>query len=185
MIMAALLVFSGNAYAGDAWKQAVVDSKKMVKEMGMGLKSALKEAIKNSGPAEAIYVCRSIAPQKAAEISEKHGASIRRVSLKLRNPSNAPDRVEKKILTQMEKDHAAGALRPAYIAIETGADGARRLRFLKPIVTGKVCLNCHGPKGSLAPGVAEALEKNYPGDMATGYTVNQVRGAFSVSYPID
>lgn len=181
----AFMAFHGPVEADASQREAVGASKKMIKELGMELGSNLKNAIKSAGFGEAIDVCRSIAPQAAMDIGEKHGAVIRRVSLKLRNKGNAPDKVEMRMLERMETDHAAGRLRSFYTAVETIPGEGKRLRLMKPIVTRKLCLNCHGQEADLNPEAAAAIRANYPGDEATGYDVNQVRGAFSVIYPLN
>jgi len=164
--------------------EAVEKSKAMVKELGMGLKGNLQKAMKEGGPVNAIPVCKDVGQSKAIEVSKKHGALIHRVSLKLRNPANAPDEYETKVLKQMEKDLAADALKPAYVSVE-GKDGKKNLRFMKPIVTSQVCMNCHGELESINPKVIETLKREYPSDKAIGYKVGMVRGAFSVVYPMD
>ncbi|MGK7346710.1 MAG: Tll0287-like domain-containing protein [Candidatus Nitrospinota bacterium M3_3B_026] len=179
------VAFHGPAEADATRREAAKNSKKMIKELGMELKSNLKSAIKNSGFGAAIGVCRSIAPQAAMDIGEKHGATIRRVSLKLRNKGNAPDKVEMKMLERMEADHAAGMLRSFYTAMETVPGEGKRLRLMKPIMTQRLCLNCHGHEADLNPEAEAAIRTNYPDDDATGYDVNQVRGAFSVIYPLN
>lgn len=185
MVAAIFMITASTASAGTGIGKAVAESRKMVKEMGMTLKSHLKEAIQTSGFPAAIDVCKTIAPQVAEDLSEKRGAMIHRVSLRLRNSANAPDEVEDNILKQMDRDIEAGILRKEYVAVETDTGGSKILRYMKPIVTQKLCLNCHGPRDKLAPGVADALRENYPDDNATGYGENQVRGAFSVKYPLD
>jgi len=182
--LAALMILAGAANAQTNIRHAELESKAMIKELGSSLKSALKETIKTSGFGEAINVCKSIAPQMAGDIGAKHNAKIHRVSLKTRNSANTPDEVEKNILKRMDMDRANGKLRPFYTAVETDSAGGKNLRVMKPILTSKLCLNCHGAKSALNPDAAKAIRENYPDDMATGYDVNQVRGAFSVIYPL-
>lgn len=175
---------AGVSFAEISKPEAVNKAKAMVKELGMGLKENLKSAIKKGGPKNAIPVCKAIGQSKAAQVSKKHGAFIHRVSLKLRNPANAPDEYETKVLKQMESDLAAGALKPAYVSV-VEKNAKKSLRFMKPIITSDVCMKCHGSVDSIKPEVIELLKKAYPHDKATGYGVGMVRGAFSVVYPMD
>jgi hypothetical protein len=46
-----------------------------------------------------------------------------------------------------------------------------------------LCVNCHGPRDALAPGVAEILDAEYPDDRATGYRPGDLRGLVRVSIP--
>jgi hypothetical protein len=52
---------------------------------------------------------------------------------------------------------------------------------MRAIPTDALCLTCHGK--TLAPDLAAAIARNYPGDQATGFELGQLRGAFSVTWP--
>lgn len=184
-IMIALAVSGGVAHAELTKEQAVEKSKAMVMELGGGLKAQLQEAVKKSGFPGAIEVCKSIGQVKAKEVSEKHKASIRRVSEKPRNTANVPDEFEKSMLSKMEQDHKAGSMKEAYVEIVTAADGKKSMRFMKPVVTEKLCLNCHGTQETLNKDAVKKIAEMYPDDKATGYSENQVRGAFTVIYPMN
>ena len=175
---------ASTAFAEIGKTEAVDKAKAMVRELGMGLKKNLQMAMKEGGPVNAIPVCKAVGQSKAVEVSRKHGAFIHRVSLKLRNSANAPDTYETKVLRQMENDLAKGELKLAYVVVEEKG-GEKNLRFMKPIVTSKVCTRCHGALDGISPEVIETLKKEYPDDKATGYKVGVVRGAFSVVYPMD
>ena len=45
-----------------------------------------------------------------------------------------------------------------------------------------MCLNCHGEKAVLAPGVQDALNKIYPDDKAVGYKEGDLRGAWHITF---
>lgn len=52
-----------------------------------------------------------------------------------------------------------------------------------PIVTNTMCLQCHGkPEKNIKPDVLKSLTLLYPEDKAKGYSENQVRGIWSVSF---
>ena len=59
----------------------------LVKEYADTLGAALKGAVERDGPVAAISVCHETAPRVAAEMGAKSGWTIRRTSLKARNPS--------------------------------------------------------------------------------------------------
>jgi hypothetical protein len=40
-----------------------------------------------------------------------------------------------------------------------------------------MCLSCHGDLNTISPEVKEVLKKEYPQDRATGYKINDLRGA--------
>ncbi len=52
---------------------------------------------------------------------------------------------------------------------------------MKAIPTGPVCLVCHGSE--LSPDVRAALDEHYPHDRARGYQLDDIRGAFSITWP--
>ena len=61
-------------------------------------------------------------------------------------------------------------------------NGKKSFRFMKAIPTGEVCLKCHG--GNIAPPIRAKLKELYPNDMATGYKLGDVRGAFTITQPM-
>ena len=55
------------------------------------------------------------------------------------------------------------------------------VRYMQAIRMGGVCLTCHG--ASLTSSVEELLDSEYPRDRARGYGLNELRGAFSITWP--
>jgi hypothetical protein len=161
------------------------EAKEIVKEFAGTLQGELKAGIQAGGPVKAIEICQERAPAIAEELSRQSGWSVGRTSLKLRNPDlNAPDDWERAVLQQFDQRQAAGEdVGPMAHAevVETG-DG-RVFRFMKAIPTGDVCLACHGDQ--ITSEVTEALDAAYPNDQARGYSPGQVRGAFTLSKPLD
>ncbi|TPV58500.1 DUF3365 domain-containing protein [Aestuariibacter sp. GS-14] len=151
-----------------------------VKSMALGaeLKQALQAAIKQGGLTEGIRVCKELAPQLAAKYSV-NGWQVGRTSLKVRNPNNAPDGWETEALIAMENALANGGAPMQAAQAHTGADLAE-WRYMQPIVTQAVCLNCHGAQ--LTPDVSQTLQVHYPEDQATGFEDGQLRGAFTLRY---
>jgi len=47
------------------------------------------------------------------------------------------------------------------------------------------CLKCHGTPEQLGPGVAAAVQAEYPYDQAMGYSKGDIRGAWTVKIPLD
>ncbi|CAN8142334.1 hypothetical protein THIOSC15_340039 [uncultured Thiomicrorhabdus sp.] len=50
---------------------------------------------------------------------------------------------------------------------------------MKPVMTGGLCLTCHGTAKQIPEGVKAKLADLYPNDKAIDYSEGQVRGAFS------
>lgn len=143
------------------------------------LMQALQSSMKQGGPTAAISICRDKAPAMAEEVSREKSCIVRRTSLKTRNPKNAPDPWERRVLEAFQKQVADGK-DPAGLEFSevVREGGAPVLRYMKAITAGGPCLACHGR--SLAPEVSAALHAAYPEDRATGYEIGDLRGAFSV-----
>jgi len=113
---------------------------------------------------------------------------VARTSLKTRNSANAPDAWEKKVLQQFEERRAAGE-NPAQMAhyeiVEE--NGQRNFRFMKaigmPPLDKMPCLKCHGE--NIDPKITAKLDELYPDDQARGYKPGQIRGAFTITKPLD
>lgn len=132
------------------------------------------------GPAEAIGVCRHLAPQISAEIEADTGWSIRRPALKVRNPDMRPTAEERAVMLGFEIRHAAG--QPIELLRTTRAtrDGDKvTIHFMQAIPMIEGCLACHGP--AIEPKTAAAIHALYPDDQAVGFSVGDLRGAFSLT----
>ena len=154
-------------------------SRALIGRFAANLQAALMTGMAEGGPVSAIQVCNTKAPEIARGLQIEPGWSIRRTSLKLRNPDNAPDAWERTTLEAFDKDRAAGK-NPA--ELETHAvveDGGKRVfRYMKAIPTAALCLNCHG--GDITAKVTAQLDQLYPEDLARGFKEGDIRGAFSV-----
>ena len=180
----ALVAIASTAMADDLAKFRD-DSRKTVKEIASQLGNTLQKEMASNGPAAAIEVCKNLAPAITSAISAKTGQRVTRVSLKTRNPLlGFPDAWEQKVLAdfaqRMEKENPATI---EYAEVVTEPQG-KFMRYMKAIPVQGICLKCHGTPETLAPHVKERLDIEYPDDKATGYTLNQLRGAFSIKKPM-
>ena len=146
---------------------------------GQALKSELVAGMQSGGPLAAIEVCNTRAPAIAESVSLEQGMQVSRVSLRNRNPGNAPSDWQEAVLLDFEErvemGEDAGGL-SWQKTVETGQ--GKEYRFMKAIPTGGVCLACHGK--TLAPDVRSAIAELYPEDKATGFSEGDLRGAFVV-----
>lgn len=146
---------------------------------GKALKSELVAGMRSGGPLAAIEVCNTRAPAIAEAVSLDQGMQVSRVSIKNRNPGNAPSDWQEVVLLDFEErvemGEDAGGL-SWQETVETGQ--GKEYRFMKAIPTGAVCLACHGK--TLAPEVQSAIAELYPEDKATGFSEGDLRGAFVV-----
>jgi flagellar hook-length control protein FliK len=158
---------------------ALLRARAAADQLGGAMMSRLMQELAADGPAAAVKVCSEVA-QEIADEQRAEGLTIRRVSLKVRNPADTPDAYEHAKLEWLAEQHATGAL-PQEVAEVVRVDGtARQLRYLRPIRIVDLCLNCHGPEESLDASVRAVLVEAYPDDAATGYAAGDLRGAFSV-----
>lgn len=186
LLTSALLMATIGLHASSHADEYVPDwlakSRSLAQQLGTELKGELTAAIGKSGPTGAIDVCRTRAPEIASKLSRESGATVSRTALKVRNPANAPDDLQRAVLEQFAADLASGRVeQPLEAAVEINRAGAIERRYMRAIPTDALCLTCHGAQ--LAPDVAAAIAKAYPDDQATGFETGQLRGAFSVTWP--
>jgi hypothetical protein len=96
---------AGRAAPATAW---VEQSRQLASQLGGQLKGELTQAISEGGPIAAINVCYLRAPEIAAQLSQASGARVGRTALRVRNPSNAPDDLERSVLEQFAADLGSG-----------------------------------------------------------------------------
>lgn len=156
------------------------EAKALAAKLQSALQGVLTGALREGGLANAIEVCRDRAPKVAAGISSESGWTVRRTALRVRNPKNAPDAWERKVLEEFAARSAAGedvATLEKSAVVEAG--GTRSFRFMKAIRTGEPCLACHG--ASVKPDLSARVKMLYPEDQATGFAPGDLRGAFSLA----
>ncbi len=92
-----------------------------------------------------LSVCHTRAMPVTSEVSEEHGMLLSRVSLKYRNPANAPNDWQARVLMEFEgrKKNGEAIANLSYSEV-VEQDGARQFRFMKAIPVRAVCLTCHG-----------------------------------------
>lgn len=141
------------------------------------LKPQLKQAMEEGGPSQAIAVCADLAPGIADALSATSGWTVKRVSLNVRNASRAvPDEWEQVVLLEFDRRQRAGE---EAASLHFGEVTGGQYRYMQAQGVEPLCLSCHG-KG-LADATELTLQEYYPDDMATGYSLGQVRGAISLS----
>lgn len=137
----------------------------------------LMEALQSKGAVHALEFCNTKAIPLTDSMSNVFNADIRRVSDKPRNPDNQANPEE---LAQIElfKKQVAEGKEPTPVVMKKGGIA----HFYYPITTNSMCLQCHGKKPDFQPGLVEKINALYPGDKATGYAENEVRGIWSITF---
>jgi hypothetical protein len=172
-----ILLMAGAVDAGESNPQ-VKAAKTAIKSLFEQLVGELETAMKAGGPEKAISVCNTKAPEIAKKINSESSIKISRVSLKNRNPDNAPNEWQRSILLKFESRKAAGE---DVKQIDYSESLGKEFRYMKAIPTKIVCLKCHGSE--IGPKVATKLDELYPKDKAVGYQQGDIRGAFYVTKP--
>ena len=159
-------------------------ARKAVAGLAEKLKSLLGEELAKGGFEGAVQACSTSAQKVTRDFAAQAGVDIRRVTLKHRNPANAPDAWERAQLAQMESNLRAGKPLPSEIEVTVDENGAKVHRLLKPIVIQGMCLSCHGSDSQIPDPVKKQIASSYSKDLATGYKAGELRGAFSVKIPL-
>ncbi|MCF7980347.1 MAG: DUF3365 domain-containing protein [Pseudomonadales bacterium] len=148
----------------------------IVQKFSGALKPQLKKALQTGGPLQAIEICATRAPNIARTLSHETGWEVKRVSLKPRHQEAQPDTWETKVLQTFNQRQQTGEV-AAEINFSELVNG--RYRFMQAQGVEPLCLTCHGQQ--LAKEVEKTLKEYYPNDQATGYSLGQIRGAFSLT----
>lgn len=176
-----LSVVSANAQE-PAW---VGEARKVAGSVPPKLLAVLTEEIGKNGPEGAILVCRDKAPQLAKAASDETGWSVRRVSLRNRNPRAVPDGWERAALEDFDRRAASGESATTLEKAEIVTEGGKQsYRYMRALPTQSLCLNCHGSPEQLTPAVTEKLKALYPDDKAVGYRPGDIRGAMTIRKPV-
>ncbi|MFA3792545.1 DUF3365 domain-containing protein [Aliiglaciecola sp. SL4] len=153
-------------------------AKQKMQQFGKQLISELLNAIGTGGFESAVEVCQQQAPKIAAELST-NGWTLSRTSLKTRNTDNQPNEWQKEVLVNFEQQLKQGEAmdKLVFSDIKNG-----QFRMMKAIPTGQLCVACHGT--NISSDLREKINQHYPQDTAINFSLNDIRGAFSVTAPM-
>ncbi|MEQ8360525.1 MAG: DUF3365 domain-containing protein [Cytophagales bacterium] len=142
------------------------------------LGSSLKKAIAEGGVQNAVKYCNLAAYPIMDSIESHFGVDVKRASLKVRNPEDNPDELEKQLLEayqyQIEIDDK--------LSSNIQRDGEEYLLYTKPItIENALCLKCHGEVGKyLKEEDYQLIKTLYPEDNAVGHQMGDLRGMWSI-----
>ena len=181
VVLPIMLLASASLFSAATNKEMKQEAKTALMKMGGALKSHMKQNMKAGGPVQAAGFCLEKASGIAKEVNAGYpkGVSVKRVSLKYRNPANKPTADEAKVLEQIQSDVNAHKTLPKMIVKEVAKNS---YKVYKPIFISKgVCLTCHGDAQTRDPEAYKLIKAKYPHDKAIGYKKGDFRGAFVVS----
>ncbi len=172
-----MLFLATSVYAADPSPQ-IQTARAAIKSLFDQLVGELETAMKSGGPVKAIGVCNTKAPKIAEKVNTGTSTKVSRISMKNRNPDNAPNDWQKAVLLKFESRKAAGEDVENMDYAEVVGD---EFRYMKAIPTNIVCLKCHGSEVDAK--VVAKLDEMYPEDKAIGFKQGDIRGAFYVTMP--
>ena len=161
------------------YKEQIINIESSIRDTTKRLKSTLINALKNNDINEAIKVC-NISALEITDLNESDDISIIRKSLKYRNDKNAPNYLEKEVLTYF-KNNNISSLKSfeelKFIKI-INENKIKKIFYMKAIPTKEICLTCHGK--NIDEQLMKTIKSIYPNDRAIGYSKGDIRGAFVV-----
>lgn len=140
----------------------------------------VSRAISKGGPVYAIEFCNLHALALKDSLSELNNCDIRRIALKYRNPADKPQ-------TKKERKQLDDYLLASQKGETPGPEVflySDRIEYYQPIMMAmEACLMCHGDPGKqIADVTLEMIREKYPGDLATGFKMNEFRGAWKITF---
>jgi len=140
----------------------------------------VSHAMKTGGPGYAIDFCNTRAMLLKDSLSQLNNCEIRRIATKYRNPVDMPQtETEKDQINKYQVAHQEGeSLNPEIYLFDD------RIEYYQPIILDKgACLICHGDPGKqIADETLEKIKARYPNDLATGFTLDDFRGAWKITF---
>jgi len=180
IVLAITLVASATLLSATTNKEIKLEAKTAIMKMGKTLKSHMKQNMKAGGPLQASKFCSEDASKLVQKVnrSYKNGISVKRISLKYRNPADKPTADESKVLKQIQNDVKAHKAIPKLILKQISKN---RYKVYKPLFIKKgICLTCHGDANTRDPEAYKLIKAKYPHDKAIAYKKGDFRGAFVV-----
>jgi hypothetical protein len=140
----------------------------------------VSNAMRIGGPGYAVEFCNLRALAIKDSLSRANNCQIRRIATKYRNPLDMPQTdTEKDLLSQYGIATQKGdSIEPEIFLFDD------RIEYYQPIfIKLGTCLVCHGRPGTqIAETTLEKIEERYPGDLATGFSLNDFRGAWKITF---
>jgi hypothetical protein len=148
---------------------------------------ALSQELINKDPLTGNFYFKGLVPAVVGRMTAENfyirtGIHIKQTSLKLRNPEDAPDKWEAQVLKNMESpDYPKGKTYSEVIL----PNGKKVYRYMKPLYIEEPCLLCHEEREKIPAYIRTYLEEHYPTDEAVGYKLGDLRGAISITIPLN
>lgn len=155
-----------------------------ISRVGQQLAGEVNRVLASQGTEEAVGLLHlKKFPLPAASPGKPFVTAVKRTSLRVRDPANAPDNADLAALLSIQKELMDGNTPPKVLVQQVAATATHPFewRVYRPISTMASCLVCHGPMDSVLPGVRARIERLYPTDQAHNYAAYEWRGVIRVS----
>ncbi len=147
------------------------------------LGSQLQQAMAENGPVHAVQFCNAAAFMIIDTLKTELRATVKRASLRARNPKDKPTLTERAILEKylVQLDNGT-ELKPFVEILDT-----KEVLFAKPILLNNpMCLNCHGKVGNQVQiETHNLIQELYPNDEAMNHELGDLRGIWSITFAED
>ncbi len=160
--------------------QYLSEGKVIVQESFKALSSQLAAAMNEGGVQNAVSYCNLRANPITDSLSKAHNVIISRITLRPRNIENEAVNNDADVLADYMKVMDSGEPMEPFIQSVTRDS----ITYYAPItIISPLCLKCHGDLGQdIAPADYELIRSLYPEDKATGYRMNDLRGAWKIEF---
>lgn len=155
--------------------------KKIAQASFKTLSNQLQAAMAEGGITNAVKYCNVEAyPLTDSLKTEFDVLALKRATNQPRNEKNLASIREKNQL-DLWKDHKSQGkkLQPVVVSLDN-----EQVAFYAPITMKGQCLTCHGEVEAMGGDYAE-IKKLYPNDQATGYSLGDLRGMWSITFKKD
>lgn len=151
--------------------------------LGSVMLSELSRAVAKDGLEGAVDVCHlKKVPMTDGRISAfPQITAVKRTSLRLRSPANAPDAADQLALDQVLKELSSATAPKVLVQRIDRPNAAPEWRVYRPLGVMPECVGCHGDPGQQSPALREKLNRLYPDDKSTGFAAGEWRGLMRVT----
>lgn len=165
----------GDTLTTDDRSTMMANGKEIAMAVGKSLVGEVQKAMSEGGVERAINYCKVNALPITDSLAAMHNVSIKRTSLKTRNPLNAPSDLEREMLNKMALMENPA---PELAAVKNGGHV-----YFHPIPLQAFCQTCHGIPGETMQVETDSLIKvHYPEDKATGFSEGDLRGMWAIYF---
>ncbi len=151
--------------------------------LALEIRKSLTPSIQKNGWGGSMDLCVKDVPATITSLEKSFGLTMRRTSLKVRNPANSPDGAEKAVLEKLDGMLKGGEPFSQEVTLfsRTESGKERTLRYYKPVMMQSTCVGCHGTPENIPADVKKILATRYPKDKGVGYKEGELRGIISIT----